>query len=606
MTMERHVFRLEVVVESPFIFPGAEMRAVGVDAPALRDEDGHAILPADHLKGLLLEAARALGQRTLLIDDDTRDRWFGKQKGNDNNPLVWDPDRGRLLFADLEAEKDPRWDGQPLSKRLHTRIQIDDARGAVEEGMLQMIELVAPFAKPVAFSGEMVFHGDEAEARQVEAVLSKALRLVPFFGGLRSIGFGRHCAEQSSIALSPSEPRLEPSARLTPARRMVFDATFDRPFLVASKALADNIFVGRLPMPGGAIKGAVADMLARAGLEPDPRKVGSISELAQVLARLRVSHAFPVENNVRLDRALPLSFKASGGKFYDACADADDSRGLVRGKCADFQPDWKDKDFAAFGKKPGREIAGDKVAHRPRTHTVIERETGTARDENLFVEVARSPRLGKDVLKLRFSVEFAEGDERTEAAKDIAAILAGPIDAIGKTRAVMSLTPVEETPEFVVSSSGPWRVVLETAAAILDLDSPLAPRDGKRPASARAQLEIYVRQVFKGAELVDCFLRLHRAGGYHARRLRKPYRPTVIFEPGSTLLLERAAGATDDPAQALATYLKSGLPAMRWSSATTLAEETDWTTCAYLPQSGYGQISVDDEIFATLRKEAAS
>ena len=60
MTRLRHVFRLEVVVESPFIFPGAETHAVGVDAPAMRDDDGRASLPADHLKGLLLEAVTAL------------------------------------------------------------------------------------------------------------------------------------------------------------------------------------------------------------------------------------------------------------------------------------------------------------------------------------------------------------------------------------------------------------------------------------------------------------------------------------------------------------------------------------------------------------------
>ena len=610
MTALRHIFELRVVVESPFIFPGAEMHSVGVDATALRDDDGHAILPTDHLKGLLLEAARTCAPNdppTPLIDERTRNDWFGTEKGNDANDQSWEPDRGRLLFADLAAEKDGAWDNQPSSRRLHTRIQIDDERGAVEEGMLQTIELAAPFGRLITFAGKMLFHGEEVEARQVEKSLTKALRLIPFFGGLRSIGFGRHRAEQSSIAHLNSEPLIAPSLRQAPAARLVFEATFDRPFLIAATALANNIFVGGTVLPGGAIKGALADMLARAGLQPDARKAAAVPELSQVLGRLHVSHAFPVENGARLDRSLPLSIKTLGGEaFQDAGVDGDEARGLIGGMCADFQPDWKSKDFAAFGKTTGRNVTLGRLSHRQRTHTVIDRATGTAKDENLFVEVARGPQLDKQPLRLRFRVEFAAGDERTEAAKDIAAILAGPIDAIGKTRAVMRLKPVDDRPDPPVADLGPWRVVLETPAALLDLDSPLAPRDGDRPVSARAQLAAYVSEVVKGAELNDCFLQLRRAGGYHARRGSRPYRPTLIFEPGSTLLLRRVAGASDDPAQALRIYLKAGLPVMRWTSATTMAKETDWTANAYLPQNGYGEISVDDEVFAKLAKGAGS
>ena len=40
---------------------------------------------------------------------------------------------------------------------------------------------------------------------------------------------------------------------------------------------------------------------------------------------------------------------------------------------------------------------------------------------------------------------------------------------------------------------------------------------------------------------------------------------------------------------------------MRWNDRGGLDEITDWRACAYLPQNGYGEISVDDEAFASIR-----
>jgi hypothetical protein len=610
MTKLRHVFAIDVVVESPFIFPGAETHAVGVDTPALRDDDHRAVLPADHLKGLLLEAVQALKDKApgALGGWDAGDL-FGRERGNDRNTQSWEPARGRLLFADLFAEEDAKWRARPSSERVHTRIQIDDQSGAVAEGMLQEIELCAPFAARVKFTGAIIFHGTEKEGAAVKTLLTKALRLVPYFGGHRSIGFGRHVFEHSGITSGRSTPVIELSSREAPARRATYEATFDRPFLIASTATADNIFEGGTIVPGGAVKGAVADMLERAGLKPRDE-----SELSRVLARLRVSHAFPIRDGVLLDRAIPLSIAAVPDSRAPANADrrylfadaVSAPSGLIDGRCADFQADWKREVLEECRKVMNRPAAED-VASRPRVHTAIARETGTALEENLFVEVARGPRQGSEPLTVRFSIDFAEGDERTAAAEDIAAILARPLDAIGKTRAIMTPKLVGKTaPAPRAAGAGPWIVVLETAAAILDLDSEHAPRDGDRPTSAREQLEAYVAKAIPGARLADCFLRVRRAGGYHARRV-KPYRPVTLFEPGSTLLIECAEGA--EPGAVVATlrqFERSGLPVMRWTDTGGLRAVEDWRECAHLPQNGYGEISVDDAAFASVRAAMAS
>jgi hypothetical protein len=608
MTRLRHVFRLEVVVESPFIFPGAETQAVGVDAPAMRDADGRALLPADHLKGLLLEAVTALEQAApAVLGGLTRRDLFGRVKANETDPLDgepdgWAPARGRLLFADLVAAEDSDWCKRTKSQRAHTRVQIDDERGAVADGMLQVVELCAPFATEVWFEGELLFHGEAAEGARAEALLAKALKLVPFFGGHRSIGFGRHCTEKSKIMLSGAAPVIAPAARKTPRRRMHFDATFDRPFLVATRAIGGNIFIGETIAPGGAIKGALADMLERAGL--DPRGEGVLSG---VLARLRISHAFPVDNGVLLDRAIPLAIKAikdskAAGQLVFGDASLDGS-GLIDGRCADFQPDWKDEISEQFRRIVNRPAA--EVPHRPRIHTAINRQTGAALEENLFVEVAGGPGAGdgKQQLTLRFSVEFAEGEEKTEAATDIAAILAQRLDAIGKTRAIMTLKPAGEPPARPPpKGAGPWTVLLETPAALLDLDSPHAPKADGRPAPANVQLDAYIKTAIPGSRLDDCFLGLRRAGGFHARLSQGPYQPTTLFAAGSTLRI-----ACDDPASAgavagrLAKLERTGLPVMRWNDRGGLDEITDWRACAYLPQNGYGEISVDDQAFASIR-----
>ncbi|MGH6847855.1 MAG: RAMP superfamily CRISPR-associated protein [Methylocella sp.] len=469
---KRHRLAFAVQVRSPFIFAGIEASMVGIDTPALRDERGQPILPADHLKGLLRQALEAIegveatygvqppaGLDTRSLFGPVFDRDADNKAATTVNPHG-DPfvlARGRLLFGDLMAkncfrtrrtrlvpidswrEKTRAGDSARGAAEI-TRIEIDDDTGTITRGMLQVVELAAPLAAVAKFKGEVLFYGTGDDAKTVTARLDKALRLVPYFGGLRSAGFGEHMAKNSSVERIAPEDIIPAKLSDDRGERFTVEGYFDRPFLDSAEQLADNVAEGSVIVPGGVIKGAIAQMLERA-LGRDATRPEK--PLGEVLSRMRISHAFPLGKSakegdgglVEHGRPLPLSAMYDQASKEYACAFETLTPGLINGRCADFQLDWKGDDRHRFACSVGR--PGADVTYLTRGHTKIEAETGIAEDQNLFIEVARGAlSCERTRLLFRFAVDFGQcGTGLADALRDIKAILANGIDAIGKTNA---------------------------------------------------------------------------------------------------------------------------------------------------------------------------
>lgn len=634
----RHRLKFEVRLVSPFVMAGVEAAAVGVDAPASRDERGLPIIPADHLKGLLREAWRALehAMGKAPPGPSARDIFGPEQKATGEADLAgvaessptgdrYAPARGRLFFPDLAAKTMilPDGDEKDIAEwakkrgfedfcgaRRVTRIAIDDDTGAVEPGMLQVVELAAPLAAEAIFKGEAVFHGSQEDAEALAGNLRKALRIVPFFGGLRSAGFGEHAADKSSVTLEPGEVILAPANDTAIDGAFCVEFTLDRPYLVDANRAVGNLYVGAQVIPGGAIKGALAEMLKAAGKDVAPG-----APHGEALAKMRIGHAFPLnEASVAVGRALPLSAMLSGKKFE--CALASATPGLIDKKCADFQSEWKDPDKAAFAERIGRPLAEiDTIA---RGHTRISAASGVAETHFLFVEAHRSCLLRNEQGEItgprsfRFSVDFNGGDK--DATRDIAALLSSRVDSLGKSRATMSCMRASAPPREKAAALGPWkwRVLLETPAILLDPDhfaqAKALTNQAQDENPVRAALEAYFALVLPGAKLERYFARRRLVGGYQAKR-RPPggkgaaYRPYSLFDAGSCFFLSADAASQDDVTKLLDRLARAGLPVCSCDmtgAALSLLTAKDWNVCPFVPENGYGEISVEDACFGKM------
>ena len=594
---KRHDVTFTIVLRSPFIMAGIDASGVGIDTPALRDEESRPIIPGDHLKGLLREAIRTLEHfAESSLNQLKPARFFGEKSafeaGQSTVANPFEPQRGDLLIRDLTAQT-------ACKERDITRIAIDSTTGAVKTGFLQVVELVAPLGATVIFSGVSLFYGTEEEAKDLESLLNKAIKLIPYFGGLRTSGFGEHVAENSSVTVRAA---VSSGQTLPVGDYLSVDAELDRAFLIAADRVADNVYVGSSVIPGGAIKGALADMLQRRGLNP------SESPLSQTLAALSISHARPFDNAELQDRALPLSLMmlATGGKhlFVDALGIGGNA-GLIQdeeGKwvCADFQPDWKeayfDKARALFGRK------SSDLSKLTRGHTAIEAENGTAKKKSLFLEVLRGhlveeentdPSAKKRLIPLtfRFTIDLSAARQIDQkSVNEIIKCLEGGIDAIGKTHASMTMkfTPVTQGAAVPpTDSEGRWRLMLETPAPMLEPDGPYGFK------YVSDTLMEYFKTVIPGSLLIDHFCQRKLHGGYASRRrkLYSNYQPTTLYDAGSCFLLEAEKGKEQAVGERLAELQRTGLPHLI-KKDDRLELVTDWRRSAWLPQNGYGAISI--------------
>ncbi|MGH6815277.1 MAG: hypothetical protein ACREC6_06215, partial [Hyphomicrobiaceae bacterium] len=211
MSTMRHILNVQVAVRSPFVFQGLAAAALGLDASALRDERGRPVVPADHWRGLCKAALCAVGRATQwkIVAPEHIATLFGEASPETDDPRAAGesnrPQRGNLLFCDLAAETmaDPALavemldtlapeQEKPLERcgESATRVKIDRATGAAEEGMLQSIELVAPPGTVVLFRGEVVAYTGAGRTLDPAALLEKAVRLLPAMGALKTAGYG--------------------------------------------------------------------------------------------------------------------------------------------------------------------------------------------------------------------------------------------------------------------------------------------------------------------------------------------------------------------------------------------------------------------------------
>ena len=572
-------FEIELIIEGPYLTQSSAVGGYGVDAPLARTgrkEKDKAYIPGSLLKGKLLQAWQeigGLGEAGTLL---------GSESGNQQEPeKACDARTAKLHFDDLIQEGE-------APKRLTHRIRIDRERGSVVEGALLVLE--SPFAsgERITFKGQARLLTDsEAKPEDVKKWLEWGLRWTPSLGAERSTGFGRILGVKVSTAKPAGVSAITSEIR----GNFQFSLQPQGPFCVAKQRLSGNLFESSSEIPGGTIKGMVAQMLLRQAGAPGHRvdaalgaKLGRYQALCSEFERVRFTHAFParIKTNKRPVRA-PLSLVMAGKQLYDA-ADRDKPF-LVGGEAPQFDIDWK-KDPDGL-----KQFGWD---HRPKTElrvrTAIDPEKLRADDEKLFAYEMVNP----EEFEWLGSVDVSQVSERARVANELAVLMESGLSGLGKTKTEVKVRCKERLFVPRVESSataaakGEWRVTLMTSALLND-PARLTESTGNHEELLEAYRETWTDLSCGAVKLERFFARQTLAGGHYLykRFQRGDCLPWLLTNAGSVFVLK---AVNDNAGEFVQAALDGGLNLPGWAKKRYGAT---WETCPFVRENGYGEVAVN-------------
>lgn len=599
---------ITLVVAGPVISRSSAEPAFGLDASQLRTGDCP-VLPGAQIRGLLREVfARAEATGSPAVNSGWIATWFGApsadhRRSDESSSAAYEPKAGRLVFEDFFAPPSGRADGRI------TRIRVDPATGAVEEGMLHSVEALWNWGEEVWFAGGLLIDGDasDTEIASLKRRLDWGFKLIPAVGAHRTAGFGRLLRVEIDSAEATANDAPADLNGLVGAAGTSIALHPKAPFLVNAEGFGGNFFAGAAEIPGAVLKALAARKL---------RALGRYGEYEALLSRLIFRHARPEPDDGRRrprPRAIPQSLFAV---FEDKKVEAvgDDLLGgageFLEWPIA-FQGDWKGGDLSASPADAGEPVSirdaygwTEPPRRIARTRTAASEE-GVAEDQQLFSHAAVDPNgyVWRAEILLPDPVE-----DRNEAAA-LLALLEGEMLGLGKSkvRVAWSAEPLEVAhadpvePISRADGKATWRLVLETPAL---LQSQATIDGAMRASDPRKRMILIYGDYFqgvlaewarkngqdapaKGAVEVQFRATQRLAGGYIA--LRYPphdggYVPWLLTEAGSTFHVTTPE-AFDGFFAAVA---RTGLPL----PADLGDSRRDWRGCPWVPENGWGEARV--------------
>lgn len=585
------ILSVKIRVRAPFVTRSNSTGGFGVDAPLAKSSQGKPYIPGTLVLGKIAEAYRQLSQAfgdrgaaensfgndlKLLLAGDSQDVDGGISTGREA--------RRRILCGDFVLTSQEK-------RRVGTRCRIamEPVTGTVSESMLQIIE--QPFAPGefLEFSGEIRVKGgaDDAQLRR----LKKALSWIEQLGALRSVGFGE-------VAEIDIEDITNPSSTVSidpPALHIILRLSLRDPFCVGEKRNTRNTYDSADVIPGGVIKGAIANQIAaRFGLSGDlsehvgDRRVSEqVLPLLQYFNEVRFRHAFPIKKEQKLSHVrsgpVPLSLALNGDHFVDLAVDPRGGGGTVALKLSN---NWKAKDW---GRAKSR-LDIPEVDKELRIRTQIDSQFRAAKQDRLFGINYVLP----DKHDFVSIVDLPQGAEVVVAA--LQEVLATGLAGIGRGGAYADcmLEPCSDEVGHA-PSAGARRVVmtLKTHALLR------APEGARRP-----HVESY-GDVFaglglpSGVKLADAFVDEMLLGGAFMSNRQKnvstmSYRPWLATKAGSVFVFDLREGV--DVAKAHETFKRwddSGLPMPGVvQEFHGLGDVPIYRVCPYTPENGYGEVQL--------------
>lgn len=567
--MPAHTITVTLTLRGPVISGSTEPGRQGLDLAGHRTDDGRLAVPGSLMKGRVAEAWDDLSRLDPAFSRPP-DTWLGA------------PSYSALTTGLLDFGDDWTLDGGVAASRI--RIAVDPERGAAETHMMQTLEQPWAVGELVALRGTVRFIADSHTAASVHTQLTQGLQWLPAVGALEGIGFGEVVSVETALASDAAQAAgvALPVDPVPGSDRLDLVLEFDRAICFATRQPIGNLFTSADIVPGAAVKAAVLRAIKDHGL--------AVPTLVAHIDTLRFEHAVPVKaGQSHRPGVLPLSLAATAGDGDSVRLSDVALTGpcLIGNEAPAFAIDWKGKHHEAADALRQWQAPLRKLRSRHRHDAGARR----AADGEFFAY----ERVTKEGFLWHSSLDVGamEPVTRRSVVAELATVLAHGLTHLGKTkaRARGALHPVlPPPPEFesrTTPRDGVWVVVLNSPALLCDpslLHGANSAADLRR-AYATAWSEISGQTVVLKEYLTTQSL----AGGeflWKRFRPNSPYEPYLLTDAGSVFVLAPAAGG----APPVSTWLRDGLPLPAWAVTRYGAA---WNQCPYLPQNGYGAVSVN-------------
>lgn len=473
---------------------------------------------------------------------ETSKRWIpktgspvAKYFGRPNDDGEYDPERGLLAFTDFHTDQV----GDP--DHVIDRIQIDPTTQTVQNRMLKMIQAPFKYGEPVTFSGHVDFIASDDDAEWIREAVEQAIRWVPAFGAMRTVGFGR--TKFATCKLSKAAQRINGSPPATSS--LPIRLKLDRPLCIVGRKHSQNHFESEVTISGTVLKGSIARMIQQL-LASESRDVSDIEEggfqsLREHFSQLHFCEARPMKAGAQARPIEPplsvVTVPTIKHRYFDVALD--DEASHVGGAAVAFMPDWKSGDFETVRGAFGWSL----LPKERRTRTAINPKTGRAADEMLFSYGLVLPEKGDDryVWEGRIELGAIPENEHVRVRNELQQLLANGITGIGKTRAIASVEWLSSASPPVVKSTEklPKNQVVVTLQTECLMNNPVTLQKS-HPDPLRESYVGFWHDVSKGAlKLTRFFARQSLYGGYVSRRAKSSlYEPFLLTDRGSAFVLE--------------------------------------------------------------------
>lgn len=607
-----HSVKLNITLElrGPSLTRASEPMNWGADAAWPRTVDNKAVLPRTLVHGVLkeslLELVEASGESFVppLKPDDIHDLmgWNSEPKENRDGPLS---QRSRLYLSDFIGP-------QITSNQKSNRVAIDSRSGAARRHHLFAAE--SPFlpGSISRFTGTVQFDTtSEQEATQLITAVTRGFQWLTQVGAMKSVGFGELASVNVLVNHVDATAEEDNFPDITDDGRLHLSLKFQQAFCLSMPRVVGNLYESTDIVPGAAIKGAVAERWrtlrklspgVAATKTPDPDR----PELSIWFDQIRFSHAFPSPaDSAKRPTVPPISLAQTPwrpeGQAGTSKSWADLSLlpqpCLVGDRAPKYRFDWK----AAEIRKVDEEAFGWAFPSRTlQMRNEMDPNLRTTRDGNLFALELVRPNDVEWMGWIDFSA-IPNTEVRFKAARQLWGLLTPEIRGIGKTKARATVKQLpggdrNRYPSDVTPNEGLWVIVLQTPTLLAD---PARLPDWNDPHSTFKEYSRIWDELSGGSLRLSHFLaRQSLAGGdYLWRQFQKarPYQPWLLTTSGSVFVL-RSAGDVLPAQQQLLSWLQLGIPLPKWVSETfgLIGEPSAfWKNCPFVPQNGYGEISVN-------------
>lgn len=517
-----NMYRLSITIKSPYLFP-SESSEFGYDSTQ-SNFSRKDTLPGSQIKGILRHQLKNIG---FFESDDLLSELFGLPDATGNNSKIKFAD---TFIEDIEVKKERTI--VPLN-----RIQIDNKKGTVKHGQIQVIKTFKEVNSSTTFAGNIHIDSDHINIQQIVSILKS----IPSIGSNKSVGYGE-ILNVDWADIAPNKPMISSISGDCIGFSFELDGALSIGLPSTSNYIRTKTFI-----PGSSI-------IANLSKYIDSDEQDELSKLYcsnAICGHRRQVHPFHI-------------FKEKGTdlRFFNAFEDT--SMGTNSGN-------FKPSDYAQL--KNIVEISDYSPKISISTRTEIDHENYLAKEGNLFT--TEKAIVVNDIFTC--TLDFSRVTEEFKA--QVLEILQTKYFFIGKQNTVIKnpkITPSSSNLLKKTASNGRYIIELLSSTKMFDYDS-------YRTNDILELYQAYFSNLLGDCKLVDFYAQQEMHGGsFHGLKSNNSYNPEILTCAGSTFYVEMNNTQLDKI---------SSLP----NHCLPVFEQFTWRKSVVQPTNGFGEFKIHSE-----------